>query len=55
MIFAKERADARSFSEFDEQVLSKYLPGRGAFVDDVLIPYSDAYEHLVTQNYPATV
>lgn len=55
MVFAKERARREVLLEFDQQVLSKYLPGKGAaFVDDVLIPYSDAYEHLVTQNYPAT-
>lgn len=55
MIFAKERARREVLLEFDQQVLSKYLPGKGvAFVDDVLIPYSDAYEHLVTQNYPAS-
>jgi len=53
MIFMKERASKVLLQEFDEQVLSKYLPGRGReFVDDVLIPYSDAYEHLLTQNYP---
>ncbi len=53
MIFMKERASKVLLQEFDEQVLSNYLPGRGKeFVDDVLIPYSDAYEHLLTQNYP---
>lgn len=56
MIFMKERASKILLQEFDEQVLSKYLPGRGReFVDDVLIPYSDAYEHLLTQNYPDDV
>ena len=55
MIFAKERARREVLLEFNQQVLSQYLPGNGAaFVDDVLIPYSDAYEHLVTQNYPTT-
>lgn len=53
MIFMKERAGKVLLQEFDEQVLSKYLPGKAReFVDDVLIPYSDAYEHLLTQNYP---
>jgi len=52
----KERASKVLLQEFDEQVLSKYLPGKGpAFVDEVLIPYSDAYEHLLTQNYPDDV
>jgi hypothetical protein len=56
MIFKKERATKVLLQEFDEQVLSKYLPGKGReFVDDVLIPYSDAYEHLLTQNYPDDV
>lgn len=52
MIFAKERPRRELLLEFDQQVLSGYLPGRGAsFVDDVLIPYSDAYERLISQNY----
>lgn len=56
MIFVKERPTKVLLQEFDEQVLSKYLPGRArTFVDDVLIPYSDAYEHLITQNYPDDV
>lgn len=56
MIFMKERASRVLLQEFDEQVLSKYLPGKArVFVDDVLIPYSDAYEHLLTQNYPDDV
>lgn len=56
MIFKKERATKVLLQEFDEQVLSKYLPGKGReFVDEVLIPYSDAYEHLLTQNYPDDV
>lgn len=54
MIFAKERASKVLLQEFDEKVLAKYLPGRGhEFIDSVLIPYSDAYEHLLTQNYPS--
>jgi hypothetical protein len=53
MIFAKERPRRELLIEFDQQVLQQYLPGKGrAFVDDVLIPYSDAYELLTTQNYP---
>lgn len=55
MIFAKERARRELLLEFDQQVLTKYLPHKAnSFVDDVLIPYSDAYEHLITQNYPMT-
>lgn len=56
MVFVKERPSKVLLQEFDEQVLSKYLPGKGReFVDDILIPYSDAYEHLLTQNYPDDV
>ena len=55
MIFAKERGRRELLLEFDQQVLREYLPGKGTqFIDNVLIPYSDAYEHLITQNYPAT-
>lgn len=55
MIFAKERARREVLLEFDQQVLSEYLPGKGAdFVDAVLIPYSNAYEHLITQNLPSS-
>lgn len=56
MVFVKERASKVLLQEFDDEVLSKYLPGGGReFVDEVLIPYSDAYERLLNQNYPATV
>ena len=50
---AKERGRRELLLEFEKQVLSQYLPTRAReFVDSVLIPYSDAYEHLTTQNYP---
>ncbi|MGC3994523.1 MAG: DUF262 domain-containing HNH endonuclease family protein [Propionicimonas sp.] len=53
MIFAKERGRRELLIEFPQQVLNGYLPERAKeFVDEVLIPYSDAYEHLITQNYP---
>ncbi|WP_068276442.1 DUF262 domain-containing protein [Aldersonia kunmingensis] len=56
MIFVKERPRKVLLQEFDEQVLSRYLPGKAReFVDDVLIPFSDAYERLLTQNYPDDV
>lgn len=52
MIYAKERARRELLVEFPEQVLNRYLPNRAAvFVDDVLLPYADAYEHLVNANY----
>lgn len=52
MIFAKERARRELLLEFPEQVLDPYLKGHAdQFVDDVLLPYADAYEHLVNQDY----
>lgn len=53
MIFAKERSRRELLQEFKSEVLAKYLPDRAReFIDEVLLPYSDAYEHLTTQNYP---
>lgn len=55
VIFAKERARRELLKEFPEQVLSDYLPGKAArFVDDVLVPYADAYEQIRDQRYTAT-
>ena len=52
MITAKVKARRELLKEFDEQVLSAYLPGRAAhFVDDVLLPYSDSYEDLLYWKY----
>jgi hypothetical protein len=52
MIFAKERARRELLIEFPEQVLDPYLDERAAdFVDDVLLPYAEAYEHLINQDY----
>lgn len=52
MIYAKERARRELLIEFPEQVLGQYLPDRAAeFVDNVLLPYADAYEHLVNADY----
>lgn len=56
VIFARERARRELLKEFPEQVLSHYLPGKAAdFVDDVLMPYADAYEQIRDQSYTATV
>ncbi len=55
MIFSKERAKRELLKEFPEQVLKGYLPGRGErFVDDVVVPYADAYEQIRDQSYAAT-
>jgi hypothetical protein len=53
MIFAKERGRRELLMEFPEQVLNEYIDeGRATeFVDDVLLPYADAYGHLVNQDY----
>lgn len=52
MIFAKVRARRELLVEFPEQVLDQYLPESAtAFVDDVLLPYADAYEHLINADY----
>jgi hypothetical protein len=52
MIFAKIRGRRELLKEFPEQVLNAYLPDRAAeFIDDVLLPYSDAYEELLVQNF----
>ncbi|OMC31101.1 hypothetical protein A5739_14020 [Mycobacterium colombiense] len=55
MVFAKERARRELLIEFPEQVLNPYLSNRAAeFVDDVLLPYAEAYEHLLNQDYTGT-
>jgi len=55
VIFTRERARRELLKEFPEQVLSQYLPSKAAvFVDDVLVPYADAYEQIRDQSYTAT-
>jgi len=52
MIYAKERARRELLIEFPEQVLDHYLPAHATdFIDDVLLPYADAYEHLTNADY----
>jgi hypothetical protein len=52
MVYAKERARRELLVEFPEQVLDQYLPKRAAeFVDDVLLPYADAYDRLANADY----
>ena len=52
MISAKVRGQRELLKEFPEQVLNAYLPDQAAeFVDTVLIPYAEAYEHLVNQDF----
>ncbi|MCP2247011.1 DUF262 domain-containing protein [Lentzea aerocolonigenes] len=55
MIFAKERAKQDLMTEFPKQVLNQYLHGREAeFVDDVLVPYAEAYLQIRDFGYAAT-
>ncbi|GAB5898440.1 DUF262 domain-containing protein [Mycolicibacterium mageritense] len=55
MIFAKERGRREILKEFRAQVLNQYLPDQPErFVDDVLIPYVDAYERILKQDYVST-
>ncbi|RFA06611.1 hypothetical protein B7R21_19415 [Subtercola boreus] len=52
MIYAKVRADKELLKEFPAQVLNSYLPGRAAaFVDEVLLPYADAFQTIRALNY----
>ena len=51
-IYAKTRAQKEILQEFPEQVLDQFLPGRAAsFVDDVLLPYADAYATIENESY----
>lgn len=53
MILNRTRARRELLLEFPEQVLSEYLPGHGTeFVDDVLLPYAEAYGYLLRQDLP---
>jgi len=54
MIFSKERAKRELLKEFPEQVLNAYLPDRAKeFVDDVVLPYAQAYDIIDTANFTA--
>lgn len=55
MIFAKVRGQKALLEEFRPQVLDKYLPDRAMeFVDDVLVPYTDALRVVDNASYTAT-
>lgn len=53
MVFAKTRARESILKEFRTSVLAKY-PDKRAFVDEVLVPLSDAYEIVTHANYKAS-
>lgn len=56
MIYSKVRARQELLREFPEQVLNQFLPNRSeAFVDNVLLPYATAYEHLLNQDYSGSI
>lgn len=54
MIFSKERARRELLKEFPEQVLAQFKGKSAAFIDQVLLPYADAYEQLRDQSYSAS-
>ena len=54
MIFSKVRGRRELLKEFPDQVLNDYLPDRASeFVDDVLLPYADAYQQIRDHSYQA--
>ncbi|WP_199839256.1 HNH endonuclease family protein [Streptomyces sp. NRRL F-5122] len=54
MVFATRRGERELLKEFPEQVLSHYLPGRAkSFVNDVVVPYADAYVQIRDASYSA--
>lgn len=56
MIFAKERAKRELLKEFPLQVLHPhYLPASAKeFIDEVVVPYAQAYENIENQDYKAS-
>lgn len=54
-ILTKKRARRELLKEFTQDVLDLYLPDRAAeFVDDLLVPYAEAYQDLGGNSYVAT-
>ena len=54
MIYAKSRAQTQLLKEFPEQVLNSFLPDRAEeFVNDVVVPFSEAYRQTRDLNYTA--
>ncbi|MCD0483385.1 DUF262 domain-containing HNH endonuclease family protein [Streptacidiphilus sp. ASG 303] len=54
MVFAMRRAERELLREFQDQVLSRYLADRaGSFVNDVVVPYADAYARIRDADYKA--
>lgn len=51
MIFAKMKAKDSLLDEFNKHVLSSYKNNYKEFIEDILIPYADAYEVIINKNY----
>ncbi|MFI1048102.1 DUF262 domain-containing protein [Streptomyces griseoruber] len=55
MIYEKKRAERELLKEFPVQVLSHYLPDKAEiFVNDVVVPYADAYTQIRDARYEAS-
>ncbi|MFF0550915.1 DUF262 domain-containing protein [Streptomyces sp. NPDC004311] len=55
MIYEKKRAERELLKEFPKQVLDRYLPDRAhVFVNDVVVPYADAYALIRDARYEAS-
>ncbi|MFE5967986.1 DUF262 domain-containing protein [Streptomyces sp. NPDC056463] len=55
MIYEKKRAERELLKEFPKQVLDRYLPGRAdVFVNDVVVPYAEAYAQIRDARYEAS-
>ncbi|MET8561816.1 DUF262 domain-containing protein [Streptomyces flaveolus] len=55
MIYEKRRAERELLKEFPAQVLDKYLPDRAeVFVNDVVVPYAEAYSQIRDARYEAS-
>jgi hypothetical protein len=55
MIYDKKRAERELLKEFPTQVLNRYLPDRAqVFVNDVVVPYAEAYAQIRDARYEAS-
>ncbi|MEU1338849.1 DUF262 domain-containing HNH endonuclease family protein [Streptomyces sp. NPDC090075] len=55
MIYEKKRAERELLKEFPTQVLNQYLPGKAeVFVNDVVVPYAEAYAQIRDARYEAS-
>ncbi|MFE1173118.1 DUF262 domain-containing protein [Streptomyces sp. NPDC058773] len=55
MIYEKKRAERELLKEFPKQVLDRYLPDKAdVFVNDVVVPYAEAYAQVRDARYEAS-